>query len=95
MIKGDNQKTFNFGFWQICRLYSNIWTPGKLFLQFGVDFIYLKENIKTLNFLRLHSDLLTISSCKIPIQKHFLDLKFLFVNRFSKFLQHILGLKEC
>ena len=34
--KGDNLKTFNFGFWQICQLYLTVWTPGKLFLQFGV-----------------------------------------------------------
>ena len=27
--------------------------------------------------------------------KNILDIKFLIVNRFSKFLQHILGLKEC
>ena len=27
--------------------------------------------------------------------KNILDIKFLFVNRFSKFLWHILGLKEC
>ena len=30
-----------------------------------------------------------------PYSKVFLDMKFLFVNRFSKFLLHILGLKEC
>ena len=30
-----------------------------------------------------------------PYSKTFLDVKFLFVNRFSKFLRHILGLKEC
>ena len=34
--KGDNPKIFNFRFWQICQLYSNVWTPGKLFLQFDV-----------------------------------------------------------
>ena len=37
--KGDNPKIFNFRFWQICQLYSNVWTPGKLFLQFGVGFM--------------------------------------------------------
>ena len=34
----------------------------------------------------------------LPMQnaylKTFLDVKFLFVNRFSRFLRHILGLKE-
>ena len=29
-----------------------------------------------------------------PFSKTFLDIKFLFVNRFSKFWLHILGLKE-
>ena len=29
-----------------------------------------------------------------PYSKTFLDVKYLFVNRFSKFLRHILGLKE-
>ena len=37
--KGDNPKIFNFRFWQICQLYSNFWTPGEFFLQFGVDFM--------------------------------------------------------
>ena len=37
--------------------------------------------------------LLTISPCKNPYSRTFLDFKFLFVNRFSKFLRHILGLK--
>ena len=37
--KGGNPKIFNFGFWQIRRLYSNVWIPGKLFLQFGVGFM--------------------------------------------------------
>ena len=27
--KGDNPNIFNFGFLQICRLYSNIWVPAK------------------------------------------------------------------
>ena len=39
--------------------------------------------------------LLTISPCKNPYSKTFLDIKFLFVYWFSKFLRHILGLKEC
>ena len=34
--KKDNPKIFNFRFWHICQLYSNVWTPGKLFLQFSV-----------------------------------------------------------
>ena len=34
------KKIFNFGFWQICQLYLNIWTPGKLFLLFGVGFMH-------------------------------------------------------
>ena len=37
--KGDNQNIFNFRFWQICQLYSNVWTHGKGFLQFGVGFM--------------------------------------------------------
>ena len=37
--KGDNPNSFNFRFWQIRRLYSNVWTPGKHFLQFGVGFM--------------------------------------------------------
>ena len=37
--KGDIPNIFNFGFWQICRLYSNGWTPGKLFLLIGVGFV--------------------------------------------------------
>ena len=37
--KGDNPKIVNFGVWQIYRLYSNVWTPDKLFLQFGVGFM--------------------------------------------------------
>ena len=40
--KGDNPKIFNFGFWQICWLYSTVWPPGKLFLQFGVGFMSFK-----------------------------------------------------
>ena len=37
--KGDNPNIFNFRICQICQLYSNVWTPGKLFLQFGVGFM--------------------------------------------------------
>ena len=37
--KGDNPNIFNFRFWQICQLYSNVWTLGKLFLQFSVGFM--------------------------------------------------------
>ena len=37
--KGDNPKIFNFSFWQMCPLYSNVWTPGKPFLQFGIGFM--------------------------------------------------------
>ena len=33
-------KIFNFGFWQICQFYSNIWTPGMLFLLFGVGCLH-------------------------------------------------------
>ena len=33
-------------------------------------------------------------SMQNPYSKAFLDVKYLFVNRFSKFLRHILGLKE-
>ena len=33
--------------------------------------------------------------CKNPSSKTLLGVNFLFVNRFSKFLRHILGLKEC
>ena len=36
--KGDNPKIFYFEFWQVCRLYLNVWTPGELFLLFGVGF---------------------------------------------------------
>ena len=36
--KGDNPNIVNFRVWQICQLYSNVWTSGKLFLQFGVVF---------------------------------------------------------
>ena len=39
ITKGDNPKIFNFRFWQICQFYSNVWTPGELFLQFGVGFM--------------------------------------------------------
>ena len=34
--KGDNPDIFIFIIWQLCQLYWNGWTPGKLFLQFGV-----------------------------------------------------------
>ena len=34
--KGDNPNSFNFRIWQLCQLNWNVWTPGKLFLQFGV-----------------------------------------------------------
>ena len=34
-------------------------------------------------------------SMQNPYSKTFVDIKFLFVNRFSIFLRHILGLKEC
>ena len=37
--KGDNPNICNFRFLQICQLYSNVWTPTKLFLQFGVGFM--------------------------------------------------------
>ena len=37
--KGGNPNIFNFRFWQICQLYSNVWTFDKLFLQFGVGFM--------------------------------------------------------
>ena len=37
--KGDNPTIFNFRLWQICHIYSNVWIPGKLFLQFGVGFM--------------------------------------------------------
>ena len=30
-----------------------------------------------------------------PYSKTFLNVKFLFVNQFSNFLRHILGLQEC
>ena len=36
-----------------------------------------------------------ISVISVNRRTAFLDVKFLFVNRFSKFLRHILGLKEC
>ena len=45
------------------------------------------NKILKLLFLKL----LTIFPCKNPCSKKFLDIKFLFVNRFSKFLWHILG----
>ena len=41
--KGDNSKTFKFSFWQICKLYSNVWTSGKHFLQVGVGFMHFYE----------------------------------------------------
>ena len=34
-------------------------------------------------------------ACAKSLFKNILDIKFLFVNRFSKFLQCMLGLKEC
>ena len=36
----------------------------------------------------------TVSPCKNPCLKTFLDVNFLFVNQSSKILRHILGLKE-
>ena len=33
-------------------------------------------------------------TCKIPGQDHFLEVKFLFMNRFSKFLWHFVRLLE-
>ena len=96
MSKGDNPKIFNFRFWQVCQIYSNVWTSGKLFLQFLVLVVEIFNKILEL-FFRENSDfpLLTIPPCKSPYSKTFLDIKFLFLNRFSKFLRHILGLKEC
>ena len=49
----------------------------------------------------LFSDITTCNSivishfCKNPYSRTLLGVNFLFTNRFSKFLLHILGLKEC
>ena len=48
--KGDDPKIFNFEFWQICRLHSNVWTPGKLFLLFSVGFLHFYKILKLLFF---------------------------------------------
>ena len=47
---GDNPKTFNFRFWHICQLYANVWTPGKLFLQFGVGSMKFNKILELLFF---------------------------------------------
>ena len=36
--KGDNPNIFDFRFWQICQLYSNVWTPGLLSNKFLIKF---------------------------------------------------------
>ena len=54
--KGDNPKILNFRVWQICQFYSNVWTSGKFFLQFGVVFMNFWENFRTFIFFRENSD---------------------------------------
>ena len=49
-------KIFTFRFWQICQLYSNVWTPGKLFLQFGVGFMNFNKIWELLIFSGENSD---------------------------------------
>ena len=54
-----------------------------------------KDNLRKLpNEYRDVSIIISLSYAK-SLFKNILDIKFLFVNQFSKFLRHILGLKEC
>ena len=70
--------------------------PLVSFLYFwGFVLCILDTLFKFFNFSRkiVTSLILAVSPCKNPYSKTFLDINSLFVNRFSSFLQHVLGQK--
>ena len=66
--KGDNPKIFNFIFWQNCQFYSNVWTPGKLFLQFGVG-LRIFNKILELFFFFFQGKIVTSLANNYTMQK--------------------------
>ena len=65
---------------------SEVVTLGKSFITFDVNFKQTRSNILSKYYGKIVASL----PCFKSVLKIFLHMNFLFVNRFSKFLQHIL-----
>ena len=91
MGKGGNPWSWTFELLLKCWLDSKVLALAKSYMTFDVYNKHSEQNIQTFIFFR---EKVTSLPCYFTIGKSlskiFLLIKFLFINRFSNFLQHVL-----